>query len=144
MKKKNVSVTAQSVSVTAQAAASIINVWPTKRWDPRKERSHLKIFWDHDYYNWSETEIREHRRVDREKFELVLNKISTNTYQHEPNFFLETRSNNIKQIKSHMFFRATCSLFELSIGSAVAAFNTVSREMISALFNEYVYMPMSE
>ena len=43
-----------------------------------------------------------------------------------------------------MFFRATCSLFELSIGSAVAAFNMVSREMISALFNEYVYMPMSE
>ena len=43
-----------------------------------------------------------------------------------------------------MFLRATCSLFELSIGSAVAAFNTVSREMISALFNEYVYMPMSE
>ena len=46
-----------------------------------KERSHLKIFWNRGYSNWSKTEFKEHMRVDRGTFELILNRISANIYK---------------------------------------------------------------
>ena len=47
----------QTVSVTASAVADIVKERPTKTCCPRKERSHLKIFWKHVYSNWSKTEF---------------------------------------------------------------------------------------
>ena len=56
--------------MTAQAVAEIVKERPTKARGPRRERSHLKIFWDLGYNNWSETEFKKHMRVDRETFKL--------------------------------------------------------------------------
>ena len=69
----------QILSVTAQAVADIVKEGPTKSRGPRKERSHLKIFWDRSYNNWSEIEFKEHMRVDRGTFELILNRIRFDT-----------------------------------------------------------------
>ena len=63
------------MSVTAQAVENIIKEEPTKTLGPRKEKSHLKIFWDHCYNNCSGTEFKEHMRGDRGTFELMLNRI---------------------------------------------------------------------
>ena len=48
------------VSVEAQAVTDIIQEKPTKPRNPRKNRTHLKIFWDHGYVNWSDIEFKEH------------------------------------------------------------------------------------
>ena len=75
----------QIVSVTAQAVAYIVKERPTKAWCHRKERSHLKIFRDRGYNNWSETEFKEHMTVDSGTFELILNRISGNIYKKPTN-----------------------------------------------------------
>ena len=75
--------------MTTQAVPYIVKDQTTKARGPRKERNHLKIFWDCGYNNWSETKIKENMRVDSGTFELILNRISTNIYKtptnREPN-----------------------------------------------------------
>ena len=140
----------QSVSVTAQAVADIVKGQPTKARGPRRARSQLKIFWDRGYNNWRETEFREHMRVDRQTFELILNRISANIYETptnmEPNL-LETHRQLAMtwyRLGHRCSFRVICDLFGVSIGSAVATFNKVLREVNSQPFNEYVHMTTSE
>ena len=48
----------QIVSVTTQDVSAIVKERLTKARGPRKERSHLKIFWECGYNNWSETEFK--------------------------------------------------------------------------------------
>ena len=75
----------QIAFVTEQSVADAVKEWQTRAWGPRKERSHLKIFWDHGYNNCSETECREHIRVDKGTSELILYKINTNIYKTPTN-----------------------------------------------------------
>ena len=60
--------------MTAQAVTDIVMERLIKAQVPRKERCHLKKLCDHGYNNWSETELNEDIRVNRETFELLLNK----------------------------------------------------------------------
>ena len=139
-----------TVPATAQVVEDIVKQRPTKAWGPRKERSYLKIFWDHGYKNWSETEFKEDMRVHRGTFELILNRINANIYKTPTNL----ESNPLKthrQLAMTLYglghgcpFPVICDLFWVSIGSAVAKFNKILREMISQLFNEYICMPTSE
>ena len=73
----------------------------------------------------------------------MLTFIKTNT---DPNL-LETHSKlavPLYRLGHGCSFQVICDLFGVSIGPALATFNKVLREMILKLFNEYVYMPMSE
>lgn len=54
-------------------------------WAPRIDRTHLKMFWDHGYNNWSDTECKEHVRVDKRTSELILNRISASNYNTSTN-----------------------------------------------------------
>ena len=83
------------MSATAQAVADIVNERSTKTWGPRKERSCDKIFWNRGYNNRSEAIFKEHMRVDRATFQLMLNNISANIYKTptnmEPNSLVNPR-----------------------------------------------------
>ena len=101
----------QIVSATAQTVADIVKERSTKAQGTRKERSHLKVFWNHGYNNWSKTEFKEQMSVGKAKFDLILNRISaniykTNTYQHGTKSIRNplTTSNDTVQIRSRMFF----------------------------------------
>ena len=138
------------VSVIAQAVSDIIQEKPTKPWNPRKDRTHLKIFWDHGYVNWSDIEFKEHMRVDKATFDLILNRINASIYKTPTNMEQNPLESHRQlaltfYILGHgCFFRVVSDLFGVSIASAFATFKKIIREMISHLFNDYVHMPTSE
>ena len=92
------------MSVTAQAIVDIVKERPTKAHGPRKERSHLKIFWDCCRNKRSETEFKEDIRLDRGTFEVILNRTSANIYKTtinmEPNSYL-TKLFNTEELSHH-------------------------------------------
>ena len=114
------------MSVTVQAVVDIAKERPSKTWVPRKEKSHLNIFWDRRYNSWSEIEYKEDVRVDRGTFELILNRISANIHKTPTNVkpnLLETH----RQLAMALYkldhgcpFGVICDLFGVSINSAIA------------------------
>ena len=112
----------QIVSATAQAVADIVNERSTKTWGPRKERSCDKIFWNRGYNNRSETIFKEHMRVDRVTFQLMLNSISANIYKTttnmEPNSLVNPRqlAMTLYRLDHGYSFRVIFDLFGVSMG----------------------------
>ena len=88
--------------------------------------------------------------VDRGAFELILISISTNIYKTatsmEPNPLEIYRqlAMTLHRLGHGCSLRIICDIYGVSIRSTVATFNKVLQEMISQLFNEYLYMSTSE
>ena len=64
------------VTVCAQVLAELSQIKETKPRSARKERSHLKVFWDSGYDKWNNAEFKERLRINRATFEYILEKIT--------------------------------------------------------------------
>ena len=138
------------VTVCAQVVAELSQIKETKPRSARKERSHLKVFWDSGYDKLNNAKFKERLRINRATFEYILEKITpaiiktpTNMEPHpmEPQRQLAL---TLYRLGHGCSFRVTSDLFGVSVASAVATFNKVIRVMIANLYNEYVYMPKTE
>lgn len=139
------------VPIIAQATAEIISIGEGKQpRAPNKPRDDQKSFWTNGYRSWTEEEFKDRLRINRETFEFILKRIEPHIYK-EPTHMVPNPIETHRQLGLTIYrmahgcsFKVLKDVFGVSQSLCTETFNKVIKVLVSTLYKEFVYLPVSE
>ena len=136
------------IAATIQATAEIVSIQNIrKRRNPRKNRHDQKMFWTNGFQTWDDDEFKGRLRINRETFNMILERISVIITKTPTNFVPDPIEDH-RQLALTLYrlghgcsFRVLADVFGVSISLATKTFNKVIREIIRNLYDDYIYLP---
>lgn len=115
-----------------------------------KDRNDQKLFWSNGYVNWSNNDFKNRLRINRDSFNLILNRISPMILK-QPTNMVPNPIEDHRQLALTLYrmahgcsFTVLKDVFGVSQSLATATFNKVIRVLVYCLYDEFVGLPSSE